>query len=78
MPLDLTTLTLHISRSISRQRNPGDTIVVTRLDLDANVTPGVLAAQDRRVSVRWVDFEVEDGILPLASSKSSHLMTLMA
>ena len=62
---NMTTLTLHISRSISRNWNPGDTIVVTRLDHDANVTPWVLAAQDRGVNVRWVDFDVEDGTLNL-------------
>ncbi len=62
---NMTTLTLHISRSIARGWNPGDTIVVTRLDHDANVTPWVLAAQDRGVQVRWVDFDVEDGTLKL-------------
>lgn len=62
---NMTTLTLHISRSISRTWQPGDTIVVTRLDHDANVTPWVLAAQDRDVNVRWVDFDVEDGTLRL-------------
>jgi len=62
---NMTTLTLHISRSISRTWNAGDTIVVTRLDHDANITPWVLAAQDRGVNVRWVDFDVEDGTLKL-------------
>ncbi len=62
---NMTSLTLHISRSISRQWNPGDTIVVTRLDHDANITPWALAAQDRGVNVRWVDFDVEDGTLRL-------------
>lgn len=62
---NMTTLTLHISRSISRTWNPGDEIVVTRLDHDANVTPWVLAAQDRGVNVLWVDFDVEDGTLKL-------------
>ncbi len=62
---NMTTLTLYISRSISRAWNPGETIVVTRLDHDANVTPWVLAAQDRGVNVRWVDFDVEDGTLNL-------------
>jgi cysteine desulfurase family protein (TIGR01976 family) len=38
---------------------------VTRLDHDANVTPWVLAAQDRGVKVNWVDFDVEDGTLNL-------------
>ncbi len=60
---NMTTLTLHFSRSISRTWNPGDVIVVTRLDHDANVTPWVLAAEDRGVRVRWVDFHPEDGTL---------------
>jgi len=63
---NMTTLTLHISRSISREWNEGDEIVVTRLDHDANVTPWVLAAQDRGVKVNWVGFDVEDGTLNLA------------
>src|SRR5512141_1200331 len=62
---NMTTLTLHISRSISRERKEGDEIAVTRLDHDANVTPWVLAAQDRGVKVNWVNFDVEDGTLNL-------------
>jgi cysteine desulfurase family protein (TIGR01976 family) len=62
---NMTTLTLHISRSLARAWNPGDEIVVTRLDHDANVNPWVLAAQDRGVQVRWVDFHPEDGTLNL-------------
>lgn len=62
---NMTTLTLYISRSISRDWKEGDEIVVTRLDHDANVTPWVLAAQDRGVKVNWVDFDVEDGTLKL-------------
>ena len=62
---NMTTLTLYISRSISREWKEGDEIVVTRLDHDANVTPWVLAAQDRGVQVNWVDFDVEDGTLKL-------------
>jgi cysteine desulfurase family protein (TIGR01976 family) len=62
---NMTTLTLYISRSISREWKEADEIVVTRLDHDANVTPWVLAAQDRGVKVNWVDFDVEDGTLKL-------------
>ncbi len=62
---NMTTLTLHISRSISRAWSPGDTIVVTRLDHDANISPWLLAAQDRGVEVIWVDFHIEDGTLDL-------------
>jgi len=64
---NMTTLTLHISRSLSRAWQAGDEIVVTRLDHDANVTPWVLAAQDKSVKVNWVDFDVEDGTLNLDS-----------
>ena len=62
---NMTTLTLYISRSISREWREGDEIVVTRLDHDANVTPWVLAAQDRGVKVIWADFDVEDGTLKM-------------
>ena len=62
---NMTTLTFHISRSISREWNLTDEIVVTRLDHDANITPWVLAAKDRGIRVRWVDFHPEDGTLNL-------------
>ena len=62
---NMTTLTLHMSRSLSRDWKEGDEIVLTRLDHDANVTPWVLAAQDKGVKVNWVNFDVEDGTLNL-------------
>ena len=62
---NMTTLTLSISRAIARTWKPGDEIVVTRLDHDANITPWTLAAEDRGVTVRWVDFHPEDGTLDL-------------
>lgn len=68
---NMTTLTLHISRSIARTWQPGDTIVVTRLDHDANVTPWVLAAEDRGCRVLWVDFHPEDGTLDLDSYRAA-------
>ena len=64
---NMTTLTLHMSRSISREWKAGDEIAVTRLDHDANATPWILAAQDKGVKVNWVDFDVEDGTLNLDS-----------
>ena len=36
---NMTTLTFHVSRSVGRLLRPGDEIVVTRLDHDANVAP---------------------------------------
>jgi len=62
---NMTTLTFHISRSLSRDWQAGDEIVVTRLDHDANVTPWVMAAQDQGCRVTWVDFNLEDGTLNL-------------
>lgn len=62
---NMTSLTFHISRSLSREWREGDEIVVTRLDHDANVMPWVLAAQDRGVTVRWVDVDVENGTLDM-------------
>ena len=60
---NMTTLTLHISRTLARTLNPGDELVVTRLDHDANISPWLLIAEDRGCKVTWVDFDVEDGTL---------------
>ncbi|RME86595.1 MAG: cysteine desulfurase-like protein, partial [Anaerolineae bacterium] len=60
---NMTTLTLHISRSLARTWKAGDIIVVTRLDHDANATPWLLAAQDRGCEVLWVDFDPATGKL---------------
>lgn len=68
---NMTTLTLHLSRSISRDWKEGDEIVLTRLDHDANVTPWVLAAQDKGAKVNWVDFDVEDGTLNMESMQKA-------
>jgi len=57
---NMTSLTLHLSRSIARELSPGDEVVVTRLDHDANISPWLLAARDRDCVVRWVDFDLAD------------------
>jgi cysteine desulfurase family protein (TIGR01976 family) len=57
---NMTTLTLHLSRAIGRTLKPGDEVVVTRLDHDANVSPWVLAARDAGAAVRRVDVRPED------------------
>ncbi|MDD2696287.1 MAG: cysteine desulfurase-like protein [Anaerolineales bacterium] len=62
---NMTTLTLHVSRSLARNWQPGDCIVVTRLDHDANVTPWVLAAEDHGCEVLRVDFHPDDGTLDM-------------
>ncbi len=62
---NMTSLTLQISRSIARTLNPGDEIVVTRLDHDANIAPWLLIAEDRGFMVRWVDIHPEDCTLDM-------------
>ncbi len=56
---NMTTLTFHLSRSIGRTLQPGDEIVLTRLDHDANVSPW-LALEERGVKIRFLDFHPED------------------
>jgi len=62
---NMTSLTLHISRSLARTLNMGNEIVVTRLDHDANISPWLLVAEDRGCKVTWIDFDVEDCTLKL-------------
>ncbi len=62
---NMTTLTFSMSRALGRTFKPGDTIVVTRLDHDANISPWLELAQDLDLRVRWVDFHPEDGTLDL-------------
>jgi cysteine desulfurase family protein (TIGR01976 family) len=67
---NMTTLTLHISRSLARNWNPGDEIVVTRLDHDANITPWVLQLRIG-CTIRYVDFHPEDGTLNIEELRKS-------
>lgn len=52
-----TQLTFDLSRAIAASWAPGDEVVVSRLDHDANIRPWLLAAQSRGAVVRWVDFD---------------------
>ncbi|MGZ8631659.1 MAG: cysteine desulfurase-like protein [Actinomycetota bacterium] len=62
-----TSLLFHLARSFARTIGPGDGIVVTRLDHDANVRPWVLAARDAGANVTWVDVRPDDATLDLES-----------
>jgi len=68
---NMTTLTFSISRALSRTFKPGDEIVVTRLDHDANITPWVMLAEERGCRIHWVDFHPEDGTLDLEDFQSA-------
>lgn len=55
----MTQMTMDLSRALARQWGPGDEVVVTRLDHDANIRPWVIAAERAGASVRWVEFDKE-------------------
>src|SRR5580700_8137824 len=63
---NMTTLTYAMSRAIGRELKPGDEIVVTRLDHDANVSAWLQMAEDRGVTVRWGEIHDEDCTLDMA------------
>jgi cysteine desulfurase family protein (TIGR01976 family) len=50
-----TSLVFALSRSIARELQAGDEIVVTRMDHDANIAPWLHLAEDRNLVVRWWD-----------------------
>src|ERR1039458_2317267 len=67
---NMTTLTYAISRAIGRDLKPGDEIVVTRLDHDANVSPWLARAEARGVTVRWAEIHDPDCTLDMADLAS--------
>ncbi|HYM76517.1 MAG TPA: cysteine desulfurase-like protein [Candidatus Dormibacteraeota bacterium] len=67
---NMTTLTFAISRAIGRDLGPGDEILVTRLDHDANVSPWLAMAEDRGVTVRWAEINDADCTLDMADLAS--------
>ncbi|MDJ0905612.1 MAG: cysteine desulfurase-like protein [Woeseiaceae bacterium] len=54
---NMTSLTLHFARSIGKQFRPGDEIVLSRMDHDANVEPWKLMARDFDLKVRYLSFD---------------------
>ena len=62
---NMTALTFAFSRALGRDLEPGDEILVTRLDHDANVSPWLTMAEDRGVTVRWAEIHDEDCTLDM-------------
>ncbi|HEX7173206.1 MAG TPA: cysteine desulfurase-like protein [Candidatus Limnocylindria bacterium] len=62
---NMTTLTFAFSRAIGRDLAPGDEVVVTRLDHDANVAPWLAMAEDRGLTVRWLELAQDGASLDL-------------
>ena len=60
---NMTSITFAVSRALARSWGPGDAVVVTSLDHDANFTPWVRAAEDVGAEVRIAHFDVATGDL---------------
>ncbi|MFO1540934.1 MAG: cysteine desulfurase-like protein [Chloroflexota bacterium] len=60
-----------ISRAIAKRWGPGDEVVVSRLDHDANVRPWIQAAEARGATVRWIDIDPATAELDLASADAA-------
>ncbi|MFC7640172.1 cysteine desulfurase-like protein [Streptosporangium lutulentum] len=61
---NMTTLTYRFAYALAKQWGPGDEIVLSRLDHDANVRPWVQAAERAGATVKWASVEVPSGELP--------------
>ena len=67
---NMTSLTFSVSRALGRWLSPGDEILVTNLDHDANVAPWLLLAEDRGAVVRRADIHLDDCTLDMESLSS--------
>lgn len=61
-----TSLTYVVARTLAQSWGPGDEVVVSRLDHDANVRPWVQAAKSAGATVRWAEIDPATGDLPAA------------
>ena len=67
---NMSTLTLHLGRCIGATLQPGDEIIVTTLDHEANVSTWEAMAADRGLTVRKVDIRLDDVTLDLEDLES--------
>ncbi len=61
---NMTTLTFRLANALAAGWGPGDEVVVTRMDHDANVRPWVRAAARAGATVRWAEVSLPAGELP--------------
>ena len=70
----MTQLTYDFSRTLAKTWKPGDEVIVTRLDHDANVRPWVQAAEAAGATIKWLAFDPEtselDDVAPLLSNRT--------
>ncbi len=63
---NMTTLTYRMAGALASTWRPGDEVIVSRLDHDANVRPWVQAAARAGAVVRWAEVDPDTGELPAA------------
>jgi len=66
-----TQLAYDFSRHLAKGWVPGDEIVVSRIDHDANVRPWVQAAERSGATLRWIDFDVDTTEINWASVEAA-------
>jgi len=59
-----TSLTYTLARALAKHWRPGDEIVVSRLDHDANIRPWLQVAEQVGMTVKWAEVDIETGELP--------------
>ena len=76
---NMTTLNFALSRTVGRELGPGDEILVTRLDHDANVAPWLELAHDRGLEIGVVGIDDEGRLdLPDLEAKLSERTRVVA
>ncbi|WP_254513681.1 cysteine desulfurase-like protein [Anatilimnocola floriformis] len=68
---NMTSLTFAFSRALAKTWQPGDEVIVTRVDHDANVTPWVLAAKDAGATLKFIEFNRSDCTLDLEQFRAA-------
>ena len=66
----MTQITFDIARTLAQNWGPGDEIVASRLDHDANVRPWVRYAEQSGATLRWIDFDPATGHLDISDVES--------
>jgi cysteine desulfurase family protein (TIGR01976 family) len=61
---NMTTLTYRLASALAAGWGPGDEVVVSRLDHDANVRPWIQVAASAGATVRWAEVDLATGELP--------------
>jgi cysteine desulfurase family protein (TIGR01976 family) len=66
----MTQITFDLARTLAQNWGPGDEIVASRLDHDANVRPWVRYAEQSGATLRWIDFDPATGHLDISDVES--------